>query len=375
VIIPQKYLALSGEQFRVHGWAHRLMSRPTGTQCHEIAKGGIGMPISNQFTRSLLALLALLVAASAALAQSFGPATPIVNDQKAGSVLVYNYYTAAPFYECPSPPCVAWQDTRISLTNIHTTAGVSVHLYFVEGANGMWADRLVCLKPNQTVTLMASDVAPGTTGYVIAVAVNDSGAPINFNFLIGEEYVKLASGAAAKLNAVAIAAVFKRNRPHAFLGKAQLDFDGVMYEQVPHTLALSNIPSAVDGNSTLLVVNRIGGDITTGAPSLGRFFLLLFDDQNNPSAGNISSNTCQLTGVLSDTFPRVTPRFTHVIPSGHSGWMKFFPYTNGVGILGAAINFNPNAAAVRTAFSGGDNLHHLTLTTDSLIIPISPPDC
>lgn len=54
--------------------------------------------------------------------------------------------------------------------------------------------------------------------------------------------------------------------------------------------------------------------------------------------------------------------------------MKFYPWTTGVGIVGAAINFNPNAATDRTAFNGGGNLHHLTLTTDSLIIPISPPN-
>lgn len=210
------------------------------------------MPSSRQITHSLLALFVLLVAASAALAQSGVRATPVVNDQKAGSVLVYNYYTATPFYECPSPPCVAWQETRISITNINASRSVSVHLFFVSGVAGTAADSFVCLTPNQTATFLASDLAPSTTGYVIAVAVNDRGDPINFNFLIGEEYVKLALGAAAKLNAVAIAALFNRNRPHGFLGTVRLEFDGVVYEQVPRPLALSNIPSAVDGNVTLL---------------------------------------------------------------------------------------------------------------------------
>jgi hypothetical protein len=335
------------------------------------------MPISKQLSRGLLTLLALLVVTSAALAQSTSPTTPIVNGQKAGSVLVYNYFTSAPFGACPSPPCVAWEETRISLTNISTTTAVSVHLFFVDGATcSPAADSFVCLTPNQTATLLASDMAPNVKGYVIAVAVDEHGAPINFNFLIGEEYVKLASGAAAKLNAVAIAALFNgRNSPQVYLGTVRLNFNGLIYERVPHTLALSNIPSAVDGNSTLLIVNRIGGDLTTGASSLDNIFLSLFDDRENGFSGSLRSWTCQLTGVLSNSFPRVVLGFTNVIPSGRSGWMKFFPSTAGVGILGAAINFNPNAATVQTAFNGGDNLHHLTLTTDSLIIPVSPPQC
>jgi hypothetical protein len=337
-------------------------------------KEEFSMPISNRLTRSLLTLYVLLVATSVALAQT--RVSPVVNGQKVGSVLVYNYFTSDPFGTCPSPPCVAWEETRINLTNTSTTRTVSVHLFFIDGATcSPAADSFICLMRNQTATFLASDMAPSVKGYVIAVAVNSSGAPINFNFLIGEEYVKLASGAAAKLNAVAIAALFTLSRPPLYMGTAQLDFDGVTYEQVPRTLALSNIPSAVDGNSTLLVVNRIGGDLTTGAASLGNIYLSLFDDQENVSLASFQARACQLAGILSVSFPRTAPNFTNVIPSGRSGWMKLLPLTSGVGILGAAINFNPNAATVQTAFSGGDNLHHLTLTSDSLVIPVIPPSC
>jgi hypothetical protein len=329
------------------------------------------MSIAHRLIRSLLALLALLVAAPAALAQPGPPANSVVNDQKAGSVLIYNYFTSTLF------PGGASQDTRISLTNTHRTVGVSVHLFFVDGATCSATDSFVCLTPNQTTTFLASDVDPSVTGYIIAVAVDERGFPINFNYLIGEEYVKLASGAAAKFNAVAIAALFNKPLKVYEFRDAQLAFDGKSYEQVPRVLALSNIPSPNDGNSTLLVLNRIGGDLRSGGSraSLGNMFLLLYDDRENGFSSTFTVSTCQFTSLFSENFPRVIGGFTNVIPSGRSGWMQFYNYTYGFGILGAAINFNQNAATVRTAFNGGDNLHHLALTIDSLIIPVSTPEC
>ena len=52
---------------------------------------------------------------------------------------------------------------------------------------------------NQTISFLASDFDPGTTGYIVAIASDTStGCPINFNFLIGDEFVKAASGFAAR---------------------------------------------------------------------------------------------------------------------------------------------------------------------------------
>ena len=221
--------------------------------------------------------------------------------------------------------------------------------------------------------LIRSLSAPLALLVAASAALAQSGAPDKFN--VNDQKV-LDSGHQAKFNAVAIAALFGIGKiPPILPSTARLDFDGVSYEHAPRMLALSNIPSPADGNSTLLVLNRIGGDLTKGAASLGNIFLFLFDDQENPFSAAFLARTCQLTGVLSSAFPRTAPLFTTIIPSGHSGWMKLNPLTNGVGILGAAINFNPNAATDRKAFNGGDNLHHLTLTTDSLIIPLSNPSC
>src|SRR5262249_47992081 len=135
-----------------------------------------------------------------------GPGQPFpdsseVSDQKAGSVLVYNLYTS-------SATSSTAQNTRINLTNVSPTDQVAVHLFFVDGATCSIADSFVCLTPNQTTSFLASDIDPGTTGYLIAVASDCvTGCPIAFNCLIGDAYVKFSTGHAANLGAEALAAV------------------------------------------------------------------------------------------------------------------------------------------------------------------------
>src|SRR5205085_10784986 len=124
-----------------------------------------------------------------------------VSDQRAGSVLVYILYSSS--IAAPSA-----QNTRVSLTDSNPGQPIAMHLFFVDGATCSIADNLVCLTPNQTASFLASDIDPGTTGYIIAVASDlVTGCPVNFNFLIGDEYVKLSSGHAANLAAEAFAAL------------------------------------------------------------------------------------------------------------------------------------------------------------------------
>ncbi|MDX2044639.1 MAG: hypothetical protein SF097_25740, partial [Acidobacteriota bacterium] len=79
---------------------------------------------------------------------------------------------------------------------------------------------------------------------------------------------------------------------------------------------------------------------------------------------------------LSNNFPRTTPRFETFIPAGRTGWLKVFNQTGAIGMTGAAINFNANAASSAGAFNQGHNLHHLTLNSGmNYIIPVFPPSC
>ncbi len=297
------------------------------------------------------------------------PASSIVSDQKAGSVLFFPIYDSS----LTSP---TRENTRLNLTNTDSSRMAYVHLFFVEAGAGQAADSFICLTPNQTISLLASDVDPGENGYVIAVAVDgETGCPINFNFLIGDESVKLSSGHAANLGAEAFAAL-----PGATLAcdlneaTAELLFDGICYNQAPRVLAVDNIPSPEDGNSTLLVFNRVGGNLANRATTIGDVFGVLFDDLEAPYSFQ-RSGTVQFRRELTNDFPRTTPRFAQVIPSGHSGWMKFYA-TSDRGLIGAVINFNPQAGSNALAFNQGHNLHKLALTDNaSLTIPVFPPHC
>ncbi len=301
-----------------------------------------------------------------------GPGLPLssnspLNDQKAGSVLIYNVYTSA------TDP--TRQNTRLSITNTNPTRSVSVHLFFVDGSSCSVADSYICLTANQTASFLASDLDPGTTGYVVAVATNSAGCPVNFNHLIGDEYVKFQSGHAANLAAESITAI-AGGLPLCDTNSttSTLAFDGISYNVVPRVLALDNVGSRADGNDTLLILNRIGGNLATGASTLGTVFGILYDDSESGLSFSVTGS-CQLRNSLSNTFPRTTPRFENFIPAGRSGWLKVFSQSD-IGISGAAINFNANAATTAGAFNQGHNLHILTNTsTANYTIPVFPPGC
>jgi hypothetical protein len=300
------------------------------------------------------------------------PPTSEVSDQKAGSVLFYNFYTSG-------ATSGNAQNTRVNITNTSSTSAAFVHLFFVADSCAV-ADSFICLTANQTASFLASDIDPGVSGYIVAVAVDGVvGCPVAFNWLIGDAYIKTTAGHAANLGAEAYAALYNGVIPGCDSNSisATLSFNGAVgsgYNLVAAVLAASNIPSRADGNDTLVVINRIGGSLAVGASTLASLFGLLFDDAENVFSFSVFSGACQLRGSLSNTFPRTTPRFENVIPAGRSGWAKVWS-ANGFGLSGAMINANANAAAQANAFNGGHNLHKLTLTSASYTIPIFPPSC
>lgn len=290
---------------------------------------------------------------------------PIVSDQKAGSVLVFNLYASS----STNPSA---ENTRINLTNTNSTEGTIVHLFFIDGRTCSVADSFVCLSKSQTTSILASDVDPDVMGYLIAVAVNDAGLPIKFNYLIGDEYIRLISGHAANLAAEAISALDPPTQATPEM-TVTLSFDGVAYNYLPRALAIDSIPSAKDGNETLLVINRLGGSLVSGAATIGSVFGIMYDEQEAGYSFSFSPGTCQYRATLSDSFPRTTPRFTNVIPAGSTGWAKFWGTTDKA-LLGAVINRAVTLSAA--TFGGGHNLHKLTWTkAGSFEIPVFTATC
>ena len=142
------------------------------------------------------------------------------------------------------------------------------------------------------------------------------------------------------------------------------------YNTLPATLALSNIPSRAAGDRTTLILNAIGGNYLASTGASATLFGLLYDDAEQSQSFSITIG-CQRVETLSDSFPRTVPRFTTVIPAGRTGWMKLYSQDGSKGILGAMIVWN---IVPGTNFSGGHNLHHLTLTTGSTAatLPVFP---
>ncbi len=332
------------------------------------------MRTSRKLAHALLALFTLVVLSSFALAADPGlvyPPTSEVSDQKQGSVLIYNVYTSG-------ATSGNTQNTRINITNTSTSSSAAVHLFFVSDGCSI-ADSFICLTQTQTATFLASDVDPGVSGYIVAVATDANGCPVAFNFLIGDEYVKFTSGHSANLGAEAFAALYFGTSPgcDANSTTATVDFNGVVgvgYNRAPRVLADDMVPSRADGNDTLVIINRIGGNLAIGASTLSTLFGLFYDDSENVLSFSITGS-CQFRNSLSNTTPRLTPRFETFIPAGRTGWFKVYSQSD-IGILGAAINLNANAGTAAGAFSGGHNLHKLTLTPSATYtIPVFPPNC
>jgi hypothetical protein len=315
--------------------------------------------MTRKFTHAALSLLALIVMSGAALAGDPGVPFPIdgvPNDQKAGAVLIYNAYTS----DAANP---ATADTRINITNVDQFSGVAVHLFFLRGTDCNVADSFLCLTENQTATFQMSDLDPGVSGYIIAIASFENGVPWRGGRLIGDAYVRYASGHAANLAAVAT----------DFLGLS-ISQDGTAANVVigaPKVLAVDNIPSREDGNDTLLILNRIGAtsDLFAGIGGVGSVFGILYNDVETPYSFSFSGGTCQFRNSINSPTPfRLTPPLNSIIPGGRSGWMRLAPANV---LTGAVINRN----TTDLGFNGGHNLHHLTLANATLIIPIIPSNC
>ena len=287
-----------------------------------------------------------------------------------GSVLVYNLYASSAVSQ-PMP------NTRISITNTHETAGVAVHLFFVDGTTCLVTDAYLCLAAHQTSAFLASDVDPGVTGYVMAFATDANGLPIAFDWLIGDEYVKLSSGHQASLSAEAISVLSSPSFSLSADGAlATVRFDGVGYEQLPRVLAIDSIANLFDGNSTVLVFNHIGGSLATRVSPVGTIFGLLYDDEESAYSFSVSGlNSCQLINTFSNVFPRFPALgFTLIVREGRTGWVKLWNNINAFSYFGAVLNRNNRAET--TAFNGGHNLHKLRLNPITFIqIPIVPPRC
>ena len=295
------------------------------------------------FTRRIIRTLFLCTTLTLLVVASFGQnpdGDPIgpgneINDQRTGSLLIYNYYTSN---------TSAAQNTLISMTNTNTAVGVNVRLSFVNGVNGQISYSGLTFAPGQTTTFLMSDVDPGTTGYLIANALSDFGAPLQFDYLMGLATITLASGHQATLGALAV--------PTNANGS---------YAALPRQLALDQVPSPQASVERMLIINRIDGDLTSGMPAIGSLQTEFFNDQGKRLLFNSANQGPQAKIFVNNLFNYQVywPRF---LPVGRYGWLRLRPAGAGA-ITGAVLYFNRNPFNLVTSPAPGSyNLRHLTNT-------------
>lgn len=321
------------------------------------------------FVRPLLVVLSLMsgltVAGRAADPGTELPATSEISDQKLGSVLIYPLVL--------SGAAANQENTRISITNHSLTSSAFIRLIFINGVSGAVTDTFICLTAGQTAAFLHSDVDPGVRGFLVGISIDGvTGVPNNFNQLFGEANVKLAGGHQAGYKAEAIAAI-AANPASVNGGNATLAFDGNSYNRLPRALAVDRLKSTADGNSTILALCRVDGNYNFPLGSLGAMTGTMFNDAAQAAPFTLTGAPQEFI-TLSDAFP-ITPVYSQLISAGRSGWLQIWRDADAP-LIGATLNFNPNAGSSSSRFNGGHNLRKLTLTAaGSVTVQILTPLC
>lgn len=305
----------------------------------------------------VLSILALLT--SAAMAQLAGPPSDVtISDQKAGSILVFPYYTSDG----------ATADTDIVISHAGGSGSVNVHLFFIDGSNCGIADTGVTLTPNGTIEFRVSAFDPMITGYLIAVAVDDAGCPTNQNVLIGHAFVKappgyIAPGAGQVRGDYGAEAIRALRMMPVNCADGIIRFDNSAYEPLPNAFAAQiQSPSTVVGQTIVLASLQGSGAVMDAIGQFGTGYV--FDPIEKPFSfsGFLKSGCLSITAITGSA-PRVNFGMSKVIKPGDTGLIKFNTRSGGVGLI-----FTPDNI---TGFMGIRTLHkYATTNSTTLQVPV-----
>lgn len=281
-----------------------------------------------------------------------------VSAQKAGSVLVFPYYTST---------INGVSNTRLTISHTGGGTGLTyVHLFLIDGATCQASDFFLCLTPNASFSFKALDYDPGVTGYLLAVATNAQGVPIRNNVLIGNAFVNTpqftdnygAEAFAANSDAVALVAN----------DTAQLFFDHVGYDGVPNQFAVE-VQSPLDAPGQQIVAAGLSGNLNasqmSGAAQVGTGLIINGNETPTGSFVNWLTGGCQATALITANTPRVPGGMNTLIPKGQTGTV-FFNVGGAVGLL-----MTPRAAP----WHGIRTLHKTRIVARTITIPIIAPVC
>ena len=285
-----------------------------------------------------------------------GGINPAVSAQKPGSLLVFPYYTSKAALKT---------DTRFTLSNVGAQQAF-VHLFFIDGASCQPADQFLCLTPNASFAGKVSEIDPEATGWILALAVNAQGQPIQYNGLIGNAFVNEGEYVG---NYGAEAFLARSPNVAAIQGDtALLFFDGIGYDAVPNQFALE-VQSPLDAPNQRVVTVGLRGNLNastmTGAGQVGNGIVINGNEKPMGSFVNWLTGNCQAIALLTPLSPRVPTGLAGLIPRGQNGTIQF-RIGAGVGLL-----MTPRTAN----WKGLRALHKIGLTTSTIRIPLLAPGC
>lgn len=312
--------------------------------CLAIPLVGWALTLSSQGTLAFQEIDQPVIGAGIPQVGSAAPRSGISN-VKAGSLLFFPKYTS----EANSPSRV---NTLLTLTNTHPRDGVTLRLAYVHGCRVV--NRFINLSGNQTQTLLASLESPGTTGYVIAIAVNRFGQPIQFNWLIGSASVRDAEGHQATYKAIGVAkrsggAIISQD-PSGGSDEVALLFNDVQYDRLPQVVALDHLQNQ-DPQQEAEPGSVVRTDIALLSPpaflsdNLAQpldLTAIAYDQSGRPYPQTRAIN-CGWSGQVSNLW--TNPPMRDFISPSRPGWASFAATSGGraVPVLGLSLTDEPMA--------------------------------
>ncbi len=257
------------------------------------------------------------VAFRSANAQIIGPGVAQVgsgapktnaSSSKAGSVLFFHKYVS----DSSTPDKV---NTIITLTNANPNDGVTVRLIAVHDCST--EDKFINLAANQSRTLLLSKEFPDSFGALVAVAVTPTGAPTQFNWLIGSATVRDWQGFEGSYNAFSVA----KRTAGAVSGDGKtfaMNFDGTQYDQLPQAIAVDNLQSP---NADLTLYSPTPTLADESASINAVLGATLYDAKGKAYANDVSGYVCGIYGSANDLW--ADQRVTDLLKAGQPGWASF----------------------------------------------------
>ncbi len=284
-----------------------------------------------------------------------GVANVTISDQKPGSFLAFPYYNSR-----------SGADTRLTITNVGTKTS-NVHMFFTDASCNQ-ADQYVCLTAKASASFLASEYDPENIGYLLAVAVDNSGQPIQDNSLIGNAFV-LEGAYGGNYGAEAFWAHSAPAAMNPATMTSVLDFNNKIYDMLP-THHVAEIQSPNDSIGQRIIMAGLRGSVISGVNGAEQVGVgIAYNDGEKPgSYSNPFSDGCQRSFIVDARKPRVPGGLGSqaginnpaLIPSGRTGILTW--NSNGsVGLIMTPKNATNKWYGIRTVHKDGTKVGSLEI--------------